>query len=489
MKKKINKTTLCQKTIPTVIWAILIFMALFTQTACNDSGGGGLMAGGGIGGTGISVGEISGFGSIIVNDVDFDTKKAKVIVNGKQIGVGDSVVRNALALGMVVRVEGKFLGNDTGKADRIVFNEDVKGPATTIETLDTNVKKIVVLGQTVIVDDGTQFKDTDYDSLKVGDVLQISGWTDGKGVIQATYLANIDGADDRVSVKGIITEVNDPQTNLRINQLNVDFSQAALMGFPDGQPVADQLVVAKGILNANGVLVATQVSLEDNLGIDEADDVEIEGIVSQFTSPQTFLLGTTPIRTDEATEFKGIEPDEIVAGLRLLIKGSLKKGRLLADDVIARDKVNIEGKVEDVDYGRLEVTFTGLIPLVIHINNATKIFGNADKLGDLKQGQHVKVLGYVAGEDKVEATQIKVEKDDKGKVKLLGPVTGKTKNTVSVFQVEIDVNQIDEFKNDTGEMVFRDDFLNLVIEGDTASANGNLVGNVVEWKSIELITD
>jgi hypothetical protein len=245
MKKKINKTTLCQKTIPTVIWAILIFMALFTQTACNDSGGGGLMAGGGIGGTGISVGEISGFGSIIVNDVDFDTKKAKVIVNGKQIGVGDSVVRNALALGMVVRVEGKFLGNDTGKADRIVFNEDVKGPATTIETLDTNVKKIVVLGQTVIVDDGTQFKDTDYDSLKVGDVLQISGWTDGKGVIQATYLANIDGADDRVSVKGIITEVNDPQTNLRINQLNVDFSQAALMGFPDGQPVADQLVVAK----------------------------------------------------------------------------------------------------------------------------------------------------------------------------------------------------------------------------------------------------
>ena len=53
--------------------AAYLVLALTMLMACNGSGGGDLLAGGGIGGTGISVGTISGFGSIIVNDVDFDT--------------------------------------------------------------------------------------------------------------------------------------------------------------------------------------------------------------------------------------------------------------------------------------------------------------------------------------------------------------------------------------------------------------------------------
>jgi len=492
MKKKTNKPVSGQNIARCVTWPTLIVMALFILTACNESGGGGLLAGGGIGGTGISVGEISGFGSIFVNDVDFDTKKAQVFVNGTPVGVGDSAVRNKLALGMVVRVEGKFLGDDAGKADRIMFNENVKGPVTAVETLDTEIKKITVLDQIVIVDDGTKFKSTDFDSLTVGNVLQISGWTDGYGVIQATYVALITDPAAEVTIRGIITEANVSQRYFFINQLRVDFTQADLKGFPgDELPAAGQLVVAKGILDANGILVAEKVSLENDLGVEDADDVEIEGIVSQFSSPADFVLRTTPIQTDEATIFKGIAPEDIFVGLRLLIKGSLTKGRLLADEVIAKDKVNLEGTVQSVDYDLKEISLRGLNALLIHVNDVTKIFGNAAALIDVQQGQHVKILGYVAGENKVEAAQVKVEKKASDKVKLQGPVTLINRPEISVLSVDVDTGTIPEngFEIMKEGSVSRNEFFNLVVRGDTVGASGNLIGGEVEWREIEQLQE
>lgn len=479
-------------TIRTVIGAILIFMALFTQTACNEGGGGGLLAGGGIGGTGISVGTISGFGSVLVNDVDFDTKKAKVFINGRQVGEGDSDVRNKLALGMVVRVEGKFIGNGAGKADRIVFNENVKGPVTNIETLDTVIKKITVLGQIVIIDDGTNFTGTDFDSLTVGNVLQISGWRDGSGVIQATYIALITDPSAEVTIRGIITEVNVPQKNLHINRLSVDFSQAALKGFPDDElPALGQLVVATGFLDVNGAMAAEEVGLENYLGVEDADDVEIEGIVSQVSSPSDFVLGATAVQTDAATAFKGIEPSDIVAGTRLLVKGALTQGRLLADEVMAKDKVNLEGTVESVDNDRAEISLLGLDALVIHINNFTKIFGDAAGLTDVRQGQHAKIIGFVAGENKVEAAQVKVETKASAKVRLQGPVTRINHPIISVLSVDVNTDAIPE--NGFGTMedgpVSRNDFFNLVIRGDIVGAKGNLIGNEIEWGEIELLQE
>lgn len=491
MKK--NKKALRRKIIPTAIGIILTCMALFTQTACNDSGGsGGLLAGGGIGGTGISVGAISGIGSILVNDVDFDTKKAQVIVNGRRVGTGDSAVRQALALGMIVRVEGKFLGDDAGKANRIVFSENVKGPVTAIETMDPAVKKITVLGQVIIVNDATKFKGIAIDSLAVGNVLLISGWTDGNGIIQATYAALIAGSDDEVTARGIVTEVDVSQKEFHINRLRVDFSQAVLTGYPeDGLPAVGQLVFAAGILDTNDVLVAAEVRLENDLGVEDADDVEIEGIVSQFSSPYDFVLGTTAIQTDTETVFKGIEPGDIFPGARLLVKGSLIKGRLLADEVVAKDKVNLEGTVESVDYDDEEISLLGLNALVVHVNNLAKIFGNATELTDIRQNQHVKILGVVAGENKVEAVRVKVENKDSDKVRLQGPVTLIKRPIIAVFRVEIDTDAIPG--NGFGTMqdgpVSRSEFFNLVFSGNTVGASGNLIGDQVEWGKIELLQE
>jgi cytochrome c-type biogenesis protein CcmE len=454
--------------------------------ACNGSGGGDLLAGGGIGGTGISIGEISAFGSVIVNDVNFGTEEAEVIVNGNSLGVGDSTIRGALAVGMVVRVEGKYRTDGTAKAGRIFFTSNVKGPVQSITPIDSVVKILSLIGQSVIVDDRTRFENTAFDLLAENNVLEVSGWLDANGAIRATYVGKISDTLEpgtEIMIKGIVTETNIVRRSFGINQLLVDISEIT-----DPVPAVGQLVIVNGILDDNGILVAVELLIEDELGRDDADSVEIEGIVSQVSSPTDFILGTTAVQTDEATSISGLEPDDIVPGARLLVKGALTKRQLLADEVISKDKVNIEGPVAVADVIENQITLKGLDGLVISVSELARIFGDASNLDDIRSGQNVKVLGYAATQNKVEATQVKVSDVDKNKLKLQGPVTDLARSIVTVFKVDVDTNSIpdDGFKTEIEGAVSRDEFLDLVAVGDTVSVNGNLVGDMARWKEIEL---
>jgi hypothetical protein len=467
-----------------IIRTVYFFLALLTLVACNGSGGGDLLAGGGIGGTGISVGVISGFGSVIVNDVDFDTEKAEVMVNGNSVGAGDSIVRSALALGMVVRVEGKYRTDGAGIAERIVFHNNLNGPITSIESFDSIAKKVMVLGQVVIVDERTRFKNTNFDSIAVGNMLQVSGWPDVSGVIRATFVAKTADSQDpagEVMIRGTVTETNRPQRRFRINELIVDLSEIT-----DAVPEVGQLVAIRGVLDDNDILVATALSVEDELGLDDADSVDIEGIVSQVSSPADFILGSTAVQTDEATLFIGLVPDDIVPGARLRVNGALINRRLLADEVIAQDRVSIEGQIAEVN--GTQFTLKGLDGLVISVSGLTKIFGDASDVNGLSAGYNVKVLGYAATENQVEATQVKVKDDVNDKMKLQGPVTAINRSTVTIFQVRIETLSIpdDGFETDTEGAVSRNEFLDLVAVGDTVSVTGNLVGGMAKWKATEL---
>jgi hypothetical protein len=85
---------------------ISVLCSIFLMVSFGSGGGGGMTAGGGIGGTGvISSGTISAFGSIVVNGTEFDTSNAAIIVNGEEIGVGDETALDNLDIGRVVTVK------------------------------------------------------------------------------------------------------------------------------------------------------------------------------------------------------------------------------------------------------------------------------------------------------------------------------------------------------------------------------------------------
>jgi cytochrome c-type biogenesis protein CcmE len=355
-----------------------------------------------------------------------------------------------------------------------------------ITPIDSVVKILSLIGQSVIVDDRTRFENTAFDLLAENNVLEVSGWLDANGAIRATYVGKISDTLEpgtEIMIKGIVTETNIVRRSFGINQLLVDISEIT-----DPVPAVGQLVIVNGILDDNGILVAVELLIEDELGRDDADSVEIEGIVSQVSSPTDFILGTTAVQTDEATSISGLEPDDIVPGARLLVKGALTKRQLLADEVISKDKVNIEGPVAVADVIENQITLKGLDGLVISVSELARIFGDASNLDDIRSGQNVKVLGYAATQNKVEATQVKVSDVDKNKLKLQGPVTDLARSIVTVFKVDVDTNSVpdDGFKTEMEGAVSRNEFLDLVAVGDTVSVNGNLVGDMARWKEIEL---
>jgi len=111
----------------------LILASLFILVLNSCGGGGGMTAGSGIDGTGImSAGVVSAFGSIIVNGTEFDTSKAAIIINGKEVPVGDDFVQDNLEIGMVVTVEGRIKEDGSAVADRVIYSSNVAGPVESV---------------------------------------------------------------------------------------------------------------------------------------------------------------------------------------------------------------------------------------------------------------------------------------------------------------------------------------------------------------------
>jgi len=108
---------------------------------------------------------------IVVNGREFNTSSAANVINGEEVGVGDSKVLAYLNIGKVINVKGRISIDGTrATADRVVYNDNITGPVVSVSGIDpvTNEKEIAVLGQIVVVNYITKFKpDTlGFDSLQ-----------------------------------------------------------------------------------------------------------------------------------------------------------------------------------------------------------------------------------------------------------------------------------------------------------------------------------
>ena len=131
----------------------------------------------------ISSGAVTGFGSVFVNGVRFETSSAAFTINGRPGTQAD------LRVGHIVRIHGHRDGAGNSTADRIDFDDLVKGPVTSV---DTAAGTLVVLGQTVLVDADTSFDDNipggSLAGLAAGDNVEVSGMRRADGDIQATRI-------------------------------------------------------------------------------------------------------------------------------------------------------------------------------------------------------------------------------------------------------------------------------------------------------------
>jgi hypothetical protein len=390
--------------------------------ACSSGGGSGAAGSGSS--SKVTSGVITGFGSVFVNGVEYYTNNATVQVDG----VDGS--ENDLAVGMVVKVNGSVNSDGTtGDADSIEFNDETQGTVMSVN-LTNGVGTIDVMGQTINVDADTVFEShvagiTSIDMLQQGNIVEVSGYTDGNGTIYATRIEVKNAshtAGEEIEVKGNISNLDTTAMTFSLGNLTVDYSNAALENFPDGVPANDQFVEATTTADVtNNLMVATKVEMKnaDNKHVtgNEGDELELEGVVTADLSGNQFMLNDQIVLVDEATtEVENGSLADVVMGTKLEVEGQLDAdGNLVASDIKFRQEASTElfASVEAVNVDTNTITIMGVD---IQVNALTRIHDEQNdnnmtpvryfSIADVAQGDWLEVHYYQDDSGNYVATEV-----------------------------------------------------------------------------------
>jgi hypothetical protein len=167
-----------------------------------------------------------------------------------------------------------------------------------------------------------------------GQLVEVAGSLDNPGgqmlATEIELADDLEGDDgDEIEIIGFVTEKLSA-TRFTVGNQIVETDE--LTDYVDGSGED----VAPGVkLEAEGVL-ENRILLADEIEFWDPDQIEVEGIVTDFVSVNEFTVGEQLVQTDEWTVFDGIEPEEIEEGIMLEVKGvptDIQRTVLVADKV------------------------------------------------------------------------------------------------------------------------------------------------------------
>lgn len=341
------------------------------------------VAEGGMSGTGISTGRITGFGSIYVNGIHYDVSQAAFYRDGKTASGQD-----AFNVGEVVTISGDVAANGVdGKAIQVTFDSLLVGEVTVPAT---DGQSLTVMGQAVQTDDLSILHGIEQlADLQVGDVVEISGVRDADGVITAASITLLPGRKPQdglgLKLEGRISGLLTEQASFQLGNLFVDYSLAQLEGFLPGQTLAEgQYVEVETRQPLQGMLlVAARISLKrQQPDYPAATRLRLEGLVTALDAADRFTLNGQPVVTGTATQFIDMNATDLALNMALEVEGTINQvGELLASRVMARH-VHGDGRVV-----RLEGAIVALQPTqqtltladgVLQVDNASMLLFGRD---------------------------------------------------------------------------------------------------------------
>lgn len=464
-------------------------LALLFLFSCS-SGSEDLSASGGIGGTGVTVGEVSDYGSIFVNGIELDTRQAEIFVEGSLAGTGDQAAVTHLPIGQQVVVQGSITDDLNGEALRVDAFYRVIGPVLELETLDDQTLSLNVMGQTVFVDQVTTLSGVSLATLTADMVLQISGPMDGSGAIHAGHISLVAeqmAADRQVAVKGRIQHLNEPQQRFQINALTVDYSQAQVA--PD-LLTEERAVQIQGTLT-NDTLTAGSVQAFDTESFDSVENFSVDGFITAALGLDLWRMGDYRIRLDEATLFEGLEPDDLTTGIRIRASGRMQNRILAVRRVTATAHVRMESNVATVDIPNRVITLAGAEATAIHVNLLTHIHGDALTLAGIAPGDHLRVLAHRRADPSVIATDIFKNPTDNQDDRFLlqGPVTeiNNTQFVLLATSIDTGANAGIAFVDADGASMTADAFLSALNQGTLARVTGRWESGQLFYEEMTII--
>lgn len=298
----------------TKLFAMLAALSIATLGITSCGGGGGSTS------TGTQVaskGVVTGFGSVFVNGVKYDTTSSGIIIDDSRVTV------DSLKVGMVVKVKG-VLNDDgvTGSASTIEYEDDLEGPVANLTATGFSV-----LGQNVVVTATTVFDGVaNLAALTNGQVVEVSGFSNPDGSITATRIEAKSSTEYKV--RGTVSNLGAGTFTLTVTPtltFTVNYATATIVPSATALVNGAYVKVKAATAPSGATITATKVAVKQS-GLEDSARAEIEGMAANFNSTlKTFTINGTTVNAFGITL-----PAGFGNGTRVEVKGPLSNGVLAA---------------------------------------------------------------------------------------------------------------------------------------------------------------
>jgi len=459
--------------------------------ACGGGGGGGSSSnnGGGTSGGGnppptttstvYVTGAITGFGSVYVNGVRYNSDSATVHKDDISSTVNDLKVGDVITLKAEVDAQGNAV------AKTIDQNTLIKGVVTAVDPV---AQTITVNGQVIGIDANTVIDDSipgaTLANIQVGDRVKVNGFVSPSGPL-ATRIEKAAVNETESELTGIVAALDTTAKRFTIGTQVVDYSTATLTGFATTGIAAGDVVEVKGTtFLQDGALQAVKVNKEDGHHEDakSGDDAEFEGYVTRFVSATDFDINGQKVTTTNTTTFTGGTAADLALDVKVEAEGEFDaNGTLVAKKVALKPQssMSLTAQVESVDttastFKALGRNFTVTASTVKRDRkNDLRLFS----LTDLVVGDWVEVSAYTDAGGNLVAT--KLERQASGSnVELKGKATELALPLLKVAGVPVETLNTTQFEKDEVDITQADFFAQAsdkVVEVEGSWNNTNLI--------------
>lgn len=476
-------------------FSISVLASSLFLTACTETP----LAEGGIGGTGISVGPITGFGSIIQNGVRYDVSQARFIRDG-----GSVSDQSHYHVGEIVKIQGTVNADGvTGKATQIDYGSLLQGQITAISA---DGKSLYVLNQLVRTDSLTMLHTVKLLSdLGVGNIVQISGARDAQGVIRANSLtlqqnSFIDSTSTQL-IEGRITQVDVFTQTFILNGLTIDYSRVVR----DALPTVNEYVqvTSKTSLQNKVLQASTITAAKEFVQFNTGEKAELEGLVTAFINSSRFALNGQLVVTTANTEFENSTPADIKLNAVLEAEGKINsQGELVAEEISVRQASRgqtreLEGQVTAIDTSAQTLQ---LLSNTLLVDTSTIILQkNEDqetsiRFTDLQVNDHLEIKARQLVDGRLLALRIERDLEDLSspdiEVKGLATAINRPQASLAILGIIVTTDVNTTFELNSNKVSHSAFFTSLVEGKSVVKAEGTqLTNQVLKADALELETD
>ena len=442
----------------------------------------------GIGGSGfVSSGTITGFGSVIVNGVKFETTNSTFDIEGTP-GTQDD-----LTIGMVVQINGTINPDGvTGTATKIIFDDDLQGPVSgyTLAT-DRLSATFHVLGVLVQLDSKTAYFDPDHGGIAIntiqdGDMVELSGFFDSTGTLVASRIENKTGSDENVELKGTITELTG--SSFKLQGITVNTSTTTILeDLPNGLANNIQVEVKGTFDSTANTIFATKIESEE-FEYDDSDEFEMEGFITNFTNHSNFKVNGITVNASNAE----MEPRtmQLSNNLQVEVEGRLINGILIATEIKMRGgDIEVTAPITSIDIinNRFTVEPANGQTLVVQTGTETQFEDENDsysvRITDLRVGNFVEVEGYQNNDNRIFASEVEITDPEKIEVQSIVESFGPT--TITLLDIHFEITPSTQFESDNSAITSLEELRtkvnngeNILVKVELSTNNTNVITKI-----------